>query len=59
MDAADVCAEAGGIGIFRDRDEDFDIVGCGAALELGTRLEIPCISTVAAKPVTEVRSGQE
>ena len=54
MDAANVCAKAGRIGIFRDRDEDFDIVGCGAALELRTRLEIPCVSTVAAKPVTEV-----
>ena len=59
MDAADVCAEARGISIFRDRDKDFDIVGCGAALELRTRLEIPCVSTVAAEPVTEIRSGQE
>lgn len=59
MDAANVCAEAGGVGVFGDRDEDFDIVGRGAAFELCSCLEFPCVSTVAAHPVTEFRSGQE
>lgn len=38
--ATDVCAKTGGIGIFGDGDEDFDVIGCGATFELGARLEI-------------------
>jgi hypothetical protein len=35
MDGADVGAEAGGVGVVGDWNEDFDVVGCGAAFELG------------------------
>lgn len=53
MDAANVSAEARCVGIFRDRDKDLDVVGRGAAFELRSRLGFPCVSTVAAQPVTE------
>ena len=38
MHAADVGAEAGGVGVFGDGDKDFDVVGGGAAFELRSRL---------------------
>lgn len=53
MDAANVCAEARRVSIFRDRDEDLDVVGRGAAFELRSRLRLLGVSTVAAQPVTE------
>lgn len=34
MHGTDVCAEAGGVGVFGDGDEDLHVVGCGAAFEL-------------------------
>ena len=34
MHGSDVGAEAGGVCVRRDGDEDFDVVGCGAAFEL-------------------------
>lgn len=34
MHGADVCAEAGGVGVRGHGDEDLDVVGCGAAFEL-------------------------
>lgn len=36
---ADVGAEAGGVGVVGDGDNDFDVVGCAAAFELGFGLE--------------------
>ena len=49
MYAAYVCAEAGRIGVFRDRDKDFDVVGCGAAFELRSRLELP--ASAQSRPI--------
>lgn len=36
---SDICAEAGRVGVFRDGDEDFDVVSRGAAFELGSCLD--------------------
>ena len=36
--AADVGAEARRVGVFGHGHEDLDVVGCGAAFELGARL---------------------
>ncbi len=36
---ADVGAEARGVGVFGDGDEDLDVVGCGAAFELCAGLD--------------------
>ena len=36
---SDVCAETGGVCVFGDGDDDFDVVGCAAAFELGFGLE--------------------
>ena len=45
MNAANICAEAGRVGVFGDRNKDLDIVGCGAAFELRTRLKISYVNT--------------
>lgn len=39
MDAADVCAEARGVGVFGDGNEDLNIVGGRAAFELRAGLD--------------------
>lgn len=45
MYGADVCAEAGCVCVFRDGDGYLDVVGCAAALELGSCLEfVSCFS---------------
>ena len=39
MHGADVSTETRGVCVFRDGDENLDVVGCAAALELGFGLE--------------------
>lgn len=53
MDTTDVCAEARRVRVFGDRDEDFNVVGCGATFELRSRLEFPCVSAISTDLVTE------
>jgi hypothetical protein len=40
VDGADVCAEARRVGVFGDGNGDLHVVGCGAALELCSCLDI-------------------
>ncbi len=45
MNAANIRAETGSVGVFGDRDQDFDIVGGGATLELRSCLQKLEVST--------------
>lgn len=40
VNCADVCTEAGGIGVVRDGDDNFNVVGGAAAFELGFGLKL-------------------
>ena len=49
MHCSDIGAETGGICVFGDGDEDFDVVGCAATFELRLGLLNRCIRGIRSE----------